>query len=277
MENYTKNKELGHFLKSRRQMISPVQVGIPDSKRRRASGLRREEVAWLSNVSISWYTRLEQGKEIQVSSQVLLSVAKTLHLNADETIYSLNLAGFSSGLYENIPLEKVSHMVQHVLDSFVTAPAIVLDIYWNIIAWNSISCSLFYDFEQLEPCDCNLLKLLFLNSDFKKLYQQPTWEMKAKITLANFRRSFIQTINDEQFLSLIEQLSILSPEFNTWWSDHNIASEHELTKTIVHPQLGELIFEHTSYPLSDKDNLKMYVNLPKKDSTTEKKITHFIS
>ena len=276
MNVITKNRELGDFLKRRRQTILPTQVGLPDGKRRRTPGLRREEVALLSGVSISWYTWLEQGKEIQVSSQVLLSIAKTLLLKPADIQYILALAGFNSAALNQSSEHEVSPMVQHVLDSLTTAPSIILDNHWNILAWNRIASVVFCNFKLLAPSDRNLLKLLFLDSTFKKLYRYPDWETKAKMALANFRRSFIHIIDEPQSILFIKEMSERSPEFKKWWSDHAIESEEQLTKTILHPVFGELTFEHTSYTLSNKDDIKMYVNLPKKGSATEKKIVDLI-
>lgn len=276
LRTYTKNKELGDFIKCRRQSITPTQIGLPQQGKRRTPGLRREEVASLAGIGLSWYTWLEQGREIQVSAQVLLSIGQVFQLNNDEMTYLLNLAGFNQSTTEQTSTMNISPPLQHVLDHLETSPSIILNAHWDIIAWNKAASIVFYDFEQLKPCDRNLIKLIFLNDDFKKRF--PNWQSKAKQILANFRLAIAETIENKKTKALIESMRVHSPEFNEWWQDHTIQIEQPLTKIILHPQLGALEFEHTSYTMNDTEqkNLKLYINTPKKGSTTEKIIKKVI-
>lgn len=273
LRTYTKSKELGDFIKHRRQSISPAQIGLPQQGRRRTPGLRREEVASLAGIGLSWYTWLEQGRAIQVSAQVLLSIGKVFQLNSDEMTYLLNLAGFHINTTEQLSTANISPSLQHVLDYLETSPSVILNANWDIIAWNKAASIVFYDFDQLEPCDRNLIKLIFLNSDFKKRF--PNWKNKAKQILANFRLATSENIEDQKTNTFIEAMRVHSPEFNEWWQDHTIQIEQQpLMKIILHPQLGTLEFEHTSYTMNDTEqkNLKLYMNTPKKGSATEKMI-----
>ncbi|MTD39063.1 helix-turn-helix domain-containing protein [Erwinia sp. CPCC 100877] len=276
LQNYTKKKELGDFIKHRRQNISPIQVGLTPIGRRRTPGLRREEVASLAGIGISWYTWLEQGRDTQVSNQVLLSIGKALQLSNVEISYVLALAGFNQEHFQPIPSTTVSSKLQHVLDHLNPAPSVILNAQWDIIAWNTTACLVFIDFEQLKPSDRSLIKLIFLNRHFQKLH--PNWQTKAKMLLSHFRLSISDKIEDKGITLFIDSMKKHSSEFSEWWDEHHIQTEAPLTKIISHPEVGLLQFEHTSYTISDSEqkNLKLYVNTPIKDGRTETKIKKLI-
>lgn len=275
-QSYTKNKELGDFIKQRRQNISPIQVGLPQLGRRRTPGLRREEVSSLAGIGVSWYTWLEQGRDIQVSAQVLLSIGHALQLSDTEVSYILDLAGFTSEQPETTPSMTVSSKLQHVLDRLDPAPSVILNAYWDIVAWNAAACLVFTDFEQLKPSDRNLIKLIFLNRPFQNLHLN--WESKAKLLLSQFRLSISDMIDDKKVIQFTNSMMKCSSEFSQWWKEHLIQTEAPLTKIISHPQVGILQFEHTSYTINDNEqkNLKLYINTPIKDDDTEVKIKDLI-
>jgi len=178
-------KELADFLKTRRAKISPSQAGLSSASRRRTPGLRREEVAQLAGIGMTWYTWLEQGRNIHVSAQVIESLSRVLLLNEQERIYLYRLSN------KPLPLEKpecksgVSPILQHVLDNLVLCPSFYADQRWNVIAWNKAACLIFGDFMKMNDRQRNIVWGMFTDVYYKKLYVH--WETHAKSLVGRFR------------------------------------------------------------------------------------------
>lgn len=267
-------KELGDFLRTRRAKILPSQVGLPEGTRRRTIGLRREEVSFLSGVGLTWYTWLEQGRPITISSQVIESLARTLMLDKKETIHLYNLARLTPptkiATYDNT----VNPMLKHVLDNIEFSPATILDQLYNVIAWNRASEKLLYDYNKLDTSKRNMLRIMFTNEEYKKTIID--WESTAQSMLARFRIAYGKLVEDPYIKELVEELKRESKEFNSWWTMHNVEMEEEIVKSITHPILGELNFEYTSYMVLSDRNLKMTILTALPGSDTEKKIKQFL-
>jgi len=266
--NIEKNKELGNFLKSRREKICPSQVGLLSSGRRRTPGLRREEVAMLAGIGTTWYTWLEQGRQISVSDSVLSSVARALLLDTYETAYIFELAQ----LKQEKKLEtmaKADNMYQNFLDSLIYSPATMIDKYWNIIAWNKAAEKVFIDFSAIDVVQRNIIKLMFTNEEYKSRFAE--WEKKAKRMLAVFRAECADTANDSWLKKFINDLEEKSNVFAKWWQLYDVAVEKEIHKIINHPQVGRLSFEHTVF-LTPENNFKIYINIPEKATDTADKM-----
>lgn len=263
-----RNKELGCFLKTRREKILPSQVGLSDKSRRRTSGLRREEVAMLAGIGVTWYTWLEQGRPIQVSASVLSSVARVLMLNDYETSYVFELAQLAP-IKAVQPIKTIQPMFQNVLDSLIYSPSTILDKYWNVIAWNRASSVVFIDFSKIHITNRNLMEIMFTNSDYQQLFEN--WETKAQEMLSRFRVSCAEFINDPWLKQFINSLQCRSKEFSQWWLLHDVAPEHEIKKTIKHPIVGDLFFEHTVF-MTPENELKLYINTPVSDTDTGNKV-----
>ncbi|GEP65082.1 transcriptional regulator [Clostridium beijerinckii] len=267
-------KELGDFLRTRRAKILPSQVGLPEGTRRRTIGLRREEVSFLSGVGLTWYTWLEQGRPITISSQVIESLARTLMLDKKETMHLYNLARLTPpteiATYDNT----VNPMLKHVLDNIEFSPATILDQRYNVIAWNRASEKLLYDYNKLDTSKRNMLRIMFTNEEYKKTIID--WESTAQSMLARFRIAYGKLVEDPYIKELVEELKSESKEFNSWWTMHNVEMEEEIVKSITHPILGELNFEYTSYMVLSDRNLKMTILTALPGSDTEKKIKQFL-
>ncbi|WP_196592919.1 helix-turn-helix transcriptional regulator [Pectinatus sottacetonis] len=266
--NIGKNKELGNFLKSRREKIRPSQVGLPDNGRRRTPGLRREEVAVLAGIGTTWYTWLEQGRQISVSDSVLASVARALLLDSHETAYIFELAQ----LKQEKKLEavvKADTMYQNFLDSLNYSPATMIDKYWNVIAWNKAAETVFINFADIDIVERNILKLMFTNEEYQSRFAN--WEKKAKRMLAVFRAECADTVNDIWLKKFIGDLEVKSTAFAKWWQLYDVAAEKEIRKIINHPQVGKLSFEHTVF-LTPENNFKIYINTPEKATDTVDKM-----
>ena len=263
-------KELGDFLKTRRAKISPSQVGLSEGLRRRTPGLRREEVAHIAGIGLTWYTWLEQGRAIQVSTDVLESLSRVLMLDEQERIHLYTLA--RQALPTDIPSyqETVSPMLQHVLDNLILSPSFIMDTRWNIIAWNKAASVVFADFSKIDVNKRNMVWMMFTYDDYKKLFID--WEFHAQGMLARFRSTSGQYIEDPWFVKFIENLKRESEEFNLWWSRHDVQRNSEIYKKLKHPIVGELLFEFSSFEVSDNSNLKLIVNTPFSETDTDVKI-----
>ncbi|HEX2954453.1 MAG TPA: helix-turn-helix transcriptional regulator, partial [Bacillota bacterium] len=204
-------KELGDFLKTRRAKVLPSQVGLSSATRRRTPGLRREEVAQLAGIGVTWYTWLEQGRMIHVSTQVLESLSKVLMLDKQERMHLYLLA--DQPFPADIPgcPETVSPLLQHVLDSLIFSPSLVTDQRWNVIAWNKAACAIYRDFSKMNVCERNIVWAMFTDDQYKQLLVD--WNLHAKGLLGQFRLTYGQYIEDAWLAQFIDDLKIQSVEF----------------------------------------------------------------
>ncbi|WP_271000818.1 helix-turn-helix transcriptional regulator [Listeria seeligeri] len=265
-----RKKELGDFLKNKRESLSPESFGIVTKSKRRACGLRREEVAELAGVGISWYTWLEQGRDIQVSYPLLSSILIALKCSYTETKYVLELAGYSSTNASNSLEQSSMYSLRYILDSLEIAPTIVLDSHWNIIAWNKMA-SYVYDVHNNLQYN-NLIELIFLDKNYQILF--PNWKDKAQELLAQFRLSFSKEIENEALIYFIASMKERSSFFDECWNEHRVIDESPFSKTILHPLLNELSFDFSSLHYIDEsmENLKIFINVPSNDGITEDKL-----
>ncbi|MEW9124968.1 MAG: helix-turn-helix transcriptional regulator [Thermotaleaceae bacterium] len=253
-------KEIGHFLKTRRAKISPSQVGLSTATRRRTPGLRREEVAQLAGISITWYTWLEQGRPISVSTQVIESLSRVLLLDKQERIHLYLLA--NQPLPADIPGYQgpVSPILQHVLDSLLFCPSLITDQRWNVVGWNKAACLIFGDFSEMSVRQRNIVWAMFTDNKYKQLFVD--WNLYAKGLLGRFRSTCGQYIEDSWLAQFIDDLNMQSTEFNLWWSLHEIQSNKEMYKQLNHPVVGILDFEVCNFDVSDNSGLKVIVHTP---------------
>lgn len=263
-------KELADFLKTRRNRILPSQVGLSTAARRRTPGLRREEVAQLAGIGITWYTWLEQGRPIRVSTQVIESLSRVLLLDRQERIHLYLLA--NQPLPADIPEYQgaVSPILQHVLNSLILSPSLVTDQRFNVIAWNKAAISILGDFSKMNARERNIVWAMFTDNRFKHLLVN--WEVHAKGLLGRFRSDCGQYIEDFWIASFIDELKQQSTEFNLWWPLHEIQSGSEVYKQINHPAAGILDFEVSNFDIADNSGLKMIIHTPLPGTDTAAKM-----
>ncbi|KUO76545.1 MAG: hypothetical protein APF77_05290 [Clostridia bacterium BRH_c25] len=260
--------ELSNFLRTRRERLNPEHFEMLISSRRRTPGLRREEVAQLAGVSVSWYTWLEQGRPITVSEQVLESITRVLRLDWAERRHLFLLA--KDHLPPSKPCsEDISHInpeLQQVLDAFGICPAYILDKYWNIAAWNKSASKVFVDYTTLSFREKNLIWLLFTHPSQRELLVD--WESEARRCLAQFRFSSDQYIGEPWFTELVDDMKYASPHFREWWTQYDIQAAHGKCKKLNHPLVGRLVLHATTMLLPDYSELKIivYTPLPEEDT-----------
>lgn len=193
-----------------------------------------------------------------MSAQVIDSLSKVLLLDKQERIHLYLLANLP--LPADIPEYQgtVSPILQHVLDSLVLCPSLVTDQRWNVIAWNEAASLLFGDFSQMNARRRNIVWAMFTENVYKQLFVD--WDLHAKGLLGRFRATCGQYIEDSWLAQFIDDLKMQSPEFNLWWSLHEIESNSEKYKQLNHPSAGLLDFEVCNFDVSDNSGLKMIVH-----------------
>lgn len=263
-------KELADFLKTRRAKILPSQVGLSSTTRRRTPGLRREEVAQLAGIGLTWYTWLEQGRHIRVSAQVIESLSKILLLDKQERLHLYLLA--NQPIPTDIPEYQgtVSPILQHVLDSLTLCPSFIADRRWNVIAWNKAACAVLGDFCKMNARQRNVVWAMFTENYFKQLYFD--WDLHAKSLLGRFRLTCGKYIEDSWLKQFIDDLRMQSTEFNLWWPLHEIQNDSGVYKQLNHPVAGILDFESSSFDIPDNSGFKLFVHVPLSGTDTVTKM-----
>jgi transcriptional regulator with XRE-family HTH domain len=268
MPNAEQRDRLGAFLRIRRGALQPEDVGLPKRPNRRLTpGLRREEVAELAGISVSWYTRLEQGKDVQLSARALHGIATALKLSAPERDYLLTLArNDATGGEPPPPATTVRPTLQAVLDAQAERPAYIVDACLNMVAWNRAANDVFAaglllgDFADLPARERNLLWHIF-SDEARRLFVH--WERHARLLLAQFRDASRHFVGDPWIERLVERLEQRSPEFAQWWAQHDVQRIPETEKLLDHPKVGRIALRQTvSQIIDDSPGLFLVLYTP---------------
>jgi transcriptional regulator with XRE-family HTH domain len=246
--------ELSEFLRSRRERLTPADVGLPAGSRRRTPGLRREEVAALAGVGLAWYTWLEQGREISVSTGFLDNLSRVLKLDAAERRHLFLLA------QQRLPPEPattwcvVPPLVHRLMGDLPKRPAYILNLRWDVLAWNA-AADLLFRFSIHPAHRRNLLWLLFADNDLRKLFDP--WEEQAQQILSSFRRDFARSLQDPDIDMLIKSLEKTSPEFKKWWQEQDIHGPCQGIRHLNVKNIGRVTFEHTTLTIDEDRHLRL--------------------
>lgn len=265
-----RRREAGAFLRSRRERLTPAAVGLPEGFRRRTPGLRREEVALLAGVGATWYTWLEQGRDVRPSAEVLSALADALMLDDAERRHLFVLNDRPEPQRQAAPSNHVDEPLRRMLASLTQQPAYVVGRRWDVLAWNSAAVALFGDYGALPDDECNIMHLVFCNENHRKLLVD--WESVARMSLAMFRSDNARYAGDPDFERLVSTLKRSSREFRTWWERHEIMRPPSGHKRIDHPLQGLMSFEHTSFAVTDRPDLKLVVYTPANEDGTMAKL-----
>jgi transcriptional regulator with XRE-family HTH domain len=254
-----RHSELGDFLRRRRGEVQPQDVGLEAGERRRTPGLRREEVAQLAGVSISWYTWLEQGRDVRPSPSVLDAIARVLRFDRAERAHLFHLARVERPLAgRDYPREAPPELAAlvHGLDPY---PSYLMTPRTDLLAWNRAAAVVITDFGAAP----NLLRWLLL----ERVPADPRWEPTARHTLARFRAEHARFSGHPDFDALVAELEAESPAFRAWWPDHEVMGDQGGTKAIVHGALGPLLLHHVQTVPSGHPELRLVVYAPGDDAT----------
>ena len=250
MQHSRQRTELKAFLRARRAALAPEVVGLPRGGRRLTPGLRREEVAALAEVGLTWYTWLEQGRAINVSAAALARIAQALRLDATDEAYLFALAGLARAepVRNHVLLPPT---VQGVLDLY-QAPAFVLDPVFDVLACNALAERLYRFGECRGRFAANHLWNAFMNPARRRLYE-PCFEPGLLNLLGIFRVNQAAHPDDPRFETLIEALAAASPEFLALWQRHYTAPLTAWSGHFRHPEFGEVRLHSNRFPLRDAD------------------------
>src|SRR5690606_31835589 len=258
--------DLAVFLRTRRERLSPADVGLPSGGRRRTPGLRREEVAALAGVGLTWYTWLEQGRDIGVSAGFLDNLARVLKLDASERRHLFLLA------HERPPAEPgktwcvVPPPVLRLMHDLAPHAAYVLNLRWDVLAFNAAADQL-WQLGSHSPERRNLLWLLFTDPFVRE--RVDAWDEQAPQMLSSFRRDFALATQEADIHELVDELKQVSPEFKAWWKKHDVHTGCNGTRKLMIDGKAEP-FEHTSLTIDADRHLRLVIYARQKVEAADK-------
>lgn len=261
-----RREQLREFLRDRRARLTPAQAGLPDAGRRRTPGLRREEVAVLAGVGVSWYTWLEQGRDITVSTEVLDAIAGALQLDATERGHLYVLAGLNPPCAALDSGSEISAEVRGLLDGWSGKPAVLRDRYWNVLAYNDTARAVF----GYSGTGHNCLVTYFTNPRYLALPE--AWAVAAPLVVAAYRADYARCADDPQYARLITELAARSPQFAVLWQRHEVGVPTPAINVLHHPQAGELAFDTTTLTFAAQPDRHVVLYNPRPATGTAERL-----
>jgi transcriptional regulator with XRE-family HTH domain len=253
---------IGEFLRARRELVRPEDVGISDrTGRRRVTGLRREEVAMLAGVSGDYYVRLEQGRDQHPSEQVLDALARALQLDDDATVHLHRLASAPSRRRRKTRRPaKVPAGILQLLASWSQAPAYVQSRYMDVLAATPLATAV----APYVTTGNNLVLAAFVDTRVRDLHGDADWEHHTESMVAGLRALVGPDIDDPRLNELVGELSVRSERFRRLWARHDVRHRNRGTTQIEHPLVGplELTYEKFQIPDTDGQTLVIYQAAP---------------
>ena len=263
----TRRRELGTFLRSRRERVRPEDVGLRLTRRRRTPGLRREGVAQLAGVGVTWYTWLEQGRDIHPSAQVLDAIARTLQFDRHERSHLFTLAGIATTAVAD-ECAKLCPTVQPLIDQLEPFPACVLNARLDLIAFNAAYASFFDDLEAIPIEDRNVLWLTFTDPRWRNVIVD--WDETAGLMVAEYRAAMAEHLDEPAWTTLVARLEHASPEFGAFWERHDVQAVESRTKRAIHPTLGLLSLVYTNLWLGLPLGMRIVAFTPADEETRKR-------
>ncbi|WP_285295609.1 helix-turn-helix transcriptional regulator [Aureimonas altamirensis] len=250
--------ELSDFLRRHRERLSPADVGLPETGRRRTPGLRREEVAALAGVGLTWYTWFEQGRDIGVSEAFLLNVSRALKLGDAECCHLFLLAHRRPPPADIYDWPGVNPHIQEIMNDLATKPAYVINLGWDVVAWNASADRLF-GFSTRDRLDRNFMRMVFADPGWRR--RHPSFREDGPRLIANFRYDLAVAPENPALLSLIDELKRLSADFRRWWDE---PASGEYSRGIGSVSEGNTIvsFDHEMMTVDEHQHLRMVIYFP---------------
>ena len=259
--------ELAAFLRTQRARLTPADVGLVTgsaSGRRRTQGLRREEVAQLSGVGVTWYTWLEQGRDISASAQVIDALARALVLNQDQHRHLRELAGLPPPAPQAAADDMLPRL-QLLVDAAMPSPASVYDSHFDYLVWNQAYASVRHDPAALPPGRRNMLWMMF--TDAANRARMVRWESAAQAVLSQFRAAVGRDPDDPRFAELVTALTEASPHFRDWWAEYPVRYFRPATIAIKHPGAGLIGLQMFQLRLVDQPDLIAVIQVPANETS----------
>lgn len=266
--------ELADFLRGRRANLQPADVGLPNGGRRRTPGLRREEVAQLAGMGATWYTWLEQGRDVRASLDVLEALARALRLNPAERTHLILLGRGEDPPPCKSPAEGVSPTLRRLIKNLGPNPAFILGRRWDYLAWNEAAVALLGDLSAVARASRNHAWLTFTDPARREMFTD--WERSSRLLVAKFRADSARHLGDPAFESLIAALRKRSPEFAKAWERHEVSRSGEGRKDLRHPVAGMLSFSHAVFHPAEFSEQRLILYSPLPDHDTPGKLAKLI-
>jgi hypothetical protein len=266
MDDGERRRELGAFLRSRREATDPRDIGVPPGARRRTPGLRREELSLLAGVSLTWYTWLEQGRDISVSRSVIDSLAAVLRITGDERVYLYSLAGLwlaGESPHRDAVDPVLAQLIQHLMPN----PASIIDQWWDIYECNASFDWLLGGIRSLPLNERNLIRLAFGRIQHDQLVSG--WSGVAGDLVGQLRTHRARHPNDPRGEQLVEEMLASSSMFKELWESHAIRQFRSSEVMIEHPTAGPLYFNFTKLATADDESQQLVVYLPRTPETSD--------
>lgn len=254
-------RSLSAFLRALRERQSAAAHGFGGGQRRRTPGLRREEVAQISGLSVTWYTWLEQGRDVSASAAALSRLARGLRLSRAERAYLFELAGKRDP--DRSPVgDDPPDTVLACVDA-VAGPAYILDRCWSARRWNAKAARLFAGWLDASG-ERNLLRYLFLRPEARSLIQD--WEVRARRVVAEFRAATTSYLDDPEVRQLVDELNGESRDFKRLWATQGVMAREGGERTFNHPAMGRLHYQQVSLSLAGWPDFRLTMLIPQKSS-----------
>ncbi|WP_019068260.1 helix-turn-helix transcriptional regulator [Streptomyces hokutonensis] len=269
-----RRRELAVFLRSRRERMSPTELGVMAVTRRRTPGLRREEVAQHAGMSVTWYTALEQARDVRPSPQVLNALARTLRLDHDERHHLYRLAGAADDAVV-VECNAVSTELHAVLDKLDPYPACVQNGKFDLLAYNSAMRLLITDLDEVPIAQRNCVWLTFTEPRWRE--RVVDWEQAAARQVANLRVAMAEHVDDGRWKALVSRLRAESPEFAELWDRHSVRGvDAGVPRRIDHPEVGRMTFTVSNTWVAPGSTTRLQVLLPA-DPDTDERLTRLVA
>lgn len=255
-------KQLGAFLRARRESLDPQRLGLPRSGRRRTPGLRREEVAMLADVGVTWYTWLEQGREVNPSVAVMQAVAEALQCSELETRHLFVLAGLTPLESLNVPqCEGISPGTRRMLDSLLPQPASIQKPNFDIVAWNDAFCRLMgVDFSLIPEDERNCIYLYLTHPGWRSRLANP--DVMGNF-VSYFRAAMAEHRGEPAWENKLARFFAASAEFETLWHQrYEVRGVENQIKTFLHPEFGEFQLQQMYWYSAPRNGSRLLVYLP---------------
>ncbi|BAX91499.1 transcriptional regulator [Mycobacterium shigaense] len=264
--------DIKDFLMSRRARISPGQVGLPTGGRRRVPGLRREEVAKMAGVSIEYYIQIERGNVAGVSDEVLHAIARALRFGEAEETHLFDLVRAATTKAERPrpargQARTIPAGVQALLDSMVTAPAIVVNGQLDVVAANALGRALFAPVFAHAEQTPNAARFMFVDAAAGQFL--PEWAKEADDVVALLRAEAARSPDSPAVTRLVDELATRSQEFRTRWAAHNVKAHRHGVKRFRLAEVGELVLTYNVLDITGRGELSLIGYSAQQDSRSE--------
>lgn len=264
MDTHVQRTELAAFLRSRREATDPVSVGFSGEGRRRTPGLRREEVAGLAGVSVTWYTWLEQARDISVSRKVVDSLARVLSLSAIENEHLYTLAGLRAPSHD-FEVAPVDPSLSYVVEALAPNPAAVISNWWDVLAFNDSFASLLGDIDKLPAAERNIIVLAFTHVRERDILEN--WRSSAAQLVGQLRTKLARSPEDPRGALLLDKLMATGAPFTDIWASY-VVKHFEASHVAFHNDLaGRLEFDFIKLMTADDDRQQLVTYIPSNEET----------